>query len=213
MKAAGAAYPRMANYAFDVGDVHWTVLDTNPYADWSDPALRGWLERDLAAARGAAWRIVAFHQPPFHSSKSHYDEQRTRLLAPVFEQYGVDLVISGHIHNYQRSYPLRFVPEKGDDGRAIDPEGRVKGRWTLDTAYDGKSRTKPEGIIYLVTGGGGARLYNTDQSGDSSSWQEYTAKFVSNTHSLTVVDVDAAKLSVKQVSAAGDVVDQFLITK
>jgi len=213
LKAAGDSYPRMANYSFDAGDVHWTVLDTNPYADWSDPALRGWLERDLAAAREKAWRIVAFHQPPFHSSKTHYDEQRTRVLAPLFEEYGVDLVISGHIHNYQRSYPLRFVPEKGNDGRVVGLGGHVKGRWTLDTAFDGKSKTKPEGVIYLVTGGGGARLYNEDQSGEPTTWQEYTAKFVANTHSLTIVDVDVAKLSVKQVSAAGEEVDRFLVTK
>ncbi len=51
LDAAGPAYPRMANYSFDFGDAHWTVLDTNPYADWTDPALRDWLARDLEAAR------------------------------------------------------------------------------------------------------------------------------------------------------------------
>ena len=42
---AGPAYPRMANYSFDYGGAHWAVLDTNPYADWTDPELRAWLRR------------------------------------------------------------------------------------------------------------------------------------------------------------------------
>ena len=41
---AGPAYPRMANYSFDYGGVHWAVLDTNSYANWTDPALRDWLD-------------------------------------------------------------------------------------------------------------------------------------------------------------------------
>ncbi len=203
----------MANYSFDFGDAHWTVLDTNPYADWADPALRAWLERDLASARKSAWRFVAFHQPPFHSSKAHSDEQRTRLLVDLFEKYHVALVFSGHIHNYQRSYPLRFVPERAADGRTIDPEGRVKGHWKLDRTFDGRNRTRPDGVIYLVTGAGGARLYNVDQHNDAASWQEFTARFVSNTHSLTVVDVTAATLTVRQVSAEGIELDRFVVTR
>src|SRR5262249_39408557 len=98
---AGAAYPRMANYSFDYGGAHWTVLDTNTYVDWTDPELRAWLERDLASdvARDATWRFVALHHPPFHSSKTHADEQRTRVLAELLERLRVDIVFCGHIHN------------------------------------------------------------------------------------------------------------------
>jgi len=210
---AGPAYPRMANYAFDYGDVHWTVLDTNLYADWNDPALRAWLEADLAAAQDAPWRFVAFHQPPFHSSVAHGDEQQTRILAETLEKYRVSLVFSGHIHNYQRTYPLRFVAERDADGRAIPRAGHVEGRWTLDTTFDGKTQTRPDGVIYLVTGAGGARLYDSDQHNDPTSLQEFTARFVSNIHSLTVVDVDAHKVSVRQVAADGTEVDRFDVTQ
>ena len=213
LEAAGPAYPRMASYSFDFGDAHWTVLDTNPYVDWSDPALRAWLERDLAAARRSPWRFVAFHQPPFHSSKTHSEEQRTRLLVDLFEKYHVAIVFCGHIHNYQRSYPLRFVAERAADGRAIDPEGRVKGHWSLDRSFDGRTRTRPVGVIYLVTGAGGARLYNADQHDDAASWQEFTARFISNTHSLTVVDVDASTLTARQVSDRGVELDRFVVTR
>jgi 3',5'-cyclic AMP phosphodiesterase CpdA len=204
---AGPAFPRMASYSFDYGDAHWTVLDTNPYADWTDPKLRAWLEADLASARDARWRFVAFHQPPFHSSKAHADEQRTRVLAELFQRHKVDLVISCHIHNYQRSYPLRFVADR----EAPDGAGHLPGRWTLDTAFDGRTRTRPDGVIYLVTGAGGARLYDAGWL-DTPALEPFTARFVSHTHSLTVVDVDADRLLVRQVDAEGTELDRFVVT-
>ncbi len=76
LQAAGPAYPRMATFSFDYGGAHWTVLDSNPYVDWTDPDLRAWVERDLAAARDATWRFVAFHHPPFNSSQAHFGDQR-----------------------------------------------------------------------------------------------------------------------------------------
>ena len=110
LDAAGPAFPRMANFSFDYGDVHWTVLDANPTSTGPIPSCARWVERDLASARGATWRFVSFHQPGFNSSRKHFDEQYMRILAPVFEAGKVDLVFNGHVHNYQRSYPLRFVP-------------------------------------------------------------------------------------------------------
>jgi 3',5'-cyclic AMP phosphodiesterase CpdA len=201
---AGPTYPRMANYAFDYGGAHWTVLDTNAYADWTDPELRAWLARDLSsdAARKADWRFVAFHQPPFQSAKEHADEQWTRVLVDLLEKSGVDIVFCGHIHNYQRTYPLRFVAAGG-----VAANGHVPGRWTLDTAYDGVTQTCPDGIIYIVSGAGGAKLYSREQHHD------FTAKFIANTHSLTVVDVASRRLTLRQVSAAGLELDRFVVTR
>jgi 3',5'-cyclic AMP phosphodiesterase CpdA len=207
-EAAGAAYPRMANFSFDYGDVHWTVLDANTYADFGAPELRDWLARDLAAAQGAAWRFVAFHHPPFHSSRAHADDQRTRLLVELLEQGGVSLVFTGHVHNYQRTYPLHFEADKGGE-----PGGSVAGRWELDREFDGVGRTRPRGVIYLVTGAGGARLYDTDLHDDASTRLEFTAKFASNVHSFTLVDVQPARVDVRQVAADGRELDRFAVTK
>ena len=117
--SAGAAYPRMANFSFDYGNSHWTVLDSNPYVDWTNPDLRAWVERDLAAARNHAWRFVAYHHPGFNSSKAHSSDQQMRLLAEVFEAGQVDVVFSGHVHNYQRTFPLQFRAEKDADGKPV----------------------------------------------------------------------------------------------
>jgi len=213
LELARDTYPRMANYSFDYGDVHWTVLDTNIYADWNDPVLSAWLEADLTSARDARWRILVCHQPPFHSSGSHAGEQQTRILAERLQKHGVDLVISGHIHNYQRTRPLRFTPEIAHDTRPLLERGIVKGQFTLDKTYDGITQTRPDGIIYLVTGAGGARLYDTDQHGDTSTLEDFTVRFVSNVHSMTVVDVEPDRLSARQIDMKGNEVDRFILTK
>ena len=213
LRAAGPSYPGMANFSFEYGDAHWTVLDSNPYVDWTHTDLRAWLERDLAAARDATWRFVAFHHPPFNSSQAHFGDQRMRVLAEVFEAGRVDVVWNGHVHNYQRTHPLTFRPDRGPDGKPVRVEDKVPGRWTLDTTYDGRTQTRPRGVIYVITGGGGATLYNLEQQDDPASWQPYTCKFISRIHSLTVADIDGPTLTVRQVSANGQEVDRFVVTK
>jgi hypothetical protein len=216
---AGEAYPRMTNFSFDYGNAHWTIVDANPYVDWTDPALSEWVARDLAAAKDATWRFVAFHHPGFNSAREHYEQQQMRLLAPVLEAGKVDVVFNGHVHNYQRSYPLRFVPDKqgtllvgGRDGKAV--RGRVvNGRWTLDKSFDGRTDTTPDGVIYVVTGAGGQKLYNPEQHDDPDSWQKFTNKFFSKAHSLTVADVDGKTLTIRQLSIDGSELDRFAITK
>src|ERR1051326_1183684 len=113
LEAAKPRYPRMANFSFDYGNSHWTVLDANTYMDWGNAALREWLTIDLAAAQLAPWGFVAFHQPGFNFPKEHFNEQYMRMLSPIFEAGHVDIVFAGHVHNYQRSFPMTFTPEIG----------------------------------------------------------------------------------------------------
>jgi hypothetical protein len=213
LKAAGPAFPRSANFAFDYGDVHWTILDANPHVDWTTPALRDWLAADLATAQDKPWRFVAFHHPAFNSSKAHFDDQRMRVLAPVLEAGKVAVVFTGHVHNYQRSYPLKFSPALQPDGRTYGPDGRVDGQWTLDKTFDGATQTRPEGVIYLVTGAGGAKLYDPKQESDRASWQPYTLRFTSHVHSITVADVAPESVTIRQLSAEGEELDRFVVTR
>ena len=219
MDAAGAAYPKMANFSFDYGNAHWLMLDADNYVDWTDKALQDYVAKDLADAKNTVWKFVVFHHPGFNSSHEHFEQQQMRMLAPVFEKGGVDVVFNGHVHNYQRSFPLTFVPDNkgiplmgGKDGKS--PRGRlVVGQWTLDKAFDGKTNTHPKGIIYLVTGAGGQDLYNPEQEATPDTWQKFTSKFVSTVHTFTVADVKAKTLTINQTDAEGKVRDSFTITK
>jgi acid phosphatase type 7 len=188
------------------------VLDSNPYIDWTDPKLVTWLKSDLHAARNASWRFVTFHHPGFSSSKAHADDQRMRVLAPTLEAGKVQLVFNGHVHNYQRTHPLRFQPAPTPSGTVYGPGGRVEGRWTLDHSYNGSTQTRPDGTIYLVTGAGGARLYDSAQEDDLADRLPFTARFLSKVYSLTVVDVTPESVTVRQVSADGVELDRFVLT-
>jgi hypothetical protein len=212
-EAAGPNYPRMANFSFDYGDVHWTVLDANRYVQWADPVLRAWVAADLAKAKDKPWRFVTFHHPGFNSSRAHSREQQMRLLSDIFEAGGVSLVLSGHVHNYQRTYPLKFAATTYADAHAPEPDTPVDGKITIDHHYDGTARTRPDGVIYLVTGAGGADLYDEDQTDSESTWQPFTTKFVANIHSLTVVDVTEKTATVRQVDADGKELDRFIIAR
>jgi len=206
--ASGPAYPRMASYSFDYGKVHWTVLDSNPYADWESPVLKAWLEADLKAAKGAEWRIVALHHPLFQSSRVHFDDQWMRTLSPLLEKHGVDLVLAGHVHNYQRTAPLRFLPTR------VGARGKlVEGDFKVDDAFDGKLHTRPNGIIHIVTGAGGADLYDLRQTAEKASWQPWTRAFISDQYSFTVLDVEAKTLRLRQLDTAGRELDAITVTK
>jgi 3',5'-cyclic AMP phosphodiesterase CpdA len=213
LAGANPRYPRMANFSFDYGNAHWTVIDANTYMDWSNPSLRDWLAKDLAAARSAAWRFVGFHQPGFNSSKAHFSEQHMRQLSPIFEAGNVDIVFAGHVHNYQRSFPLTFVPKPRPDGSAAGPNGEVAGNWKLDQTFGDGAAAAPRGVIYIVSGAGGAELYNPEQQNNPSSWQPFTNKFFSQQNSFTVVDIDGRTLRMKQVSDTGKELDAFRIAK
>jgi len=101
-------------YERQVGPVDLFVLDAN---DPTDPAQRAWLQGALAASK-APWKVVVFHQPAYscglHGSRPEVQKQWTGL----FQQYGVQLVLTGHDHDYQRFARIGGVTYIVDGGGA-----------------------------------------------------------------------------------------------
>ena len=118
-------------YSFDYGPVHFVALDTEfAFLDAVRQAeqLR-WLATDLATTT-QPWKVVFFHRAPFSAGGENGSSPDVRdAFTPLFEQYRVDLVLSSHEHDYERTVPL----------------------WQGATATDG--------VRYVVSGGGGAPLY------------------------------------------------------
>jgi hypothetical protein len=213
-KAAGNRYPAMGNFSFNYGNTHWLILDGNYYSNWSDPQMRKFVTDDLEKAKTSTWRFVTFHQPPFSIDKHHADEQHMRLLADIFEKEKVDIVFAGHAHDYQRTYPLTFVPKGASANNGIgtlNPNGTVDGEISVDTTFDGKKNTHPHAPIYIVSGGGGAELYPVkDLPAENVRFMDkvYAAK-----HSLTKCVINDKKLVFHQISEDGAELDKFEIDK
>jgi len=124
-------------YSFDWADIHFVALDANlldPYFAAAQARMLAWFENDLANTR-ATWKIVFWHQTPypiFHHIDDPLDIASRALLVPILERHGVQLVLAGHEHNYQRSKPMR--------GGVPVPIGTG-------------------GTVYMVSGGGGGALH------------------------------------------------------
>jgi len=132
---ASPAFPNNAErfYSVDYGPVHLIALDTE--AAFQSPARRAeqlaWLEADLQASQAQPWRIAFFHRPPFSAGGEHGSDLTVRqAFVPLFERYGVELVLNGHEHDYERTVQWK---------ESTDPASQA--------------------VVYVVTGGGGAALY------------------------------------------------------
>jgi hypothetical protein len=181
------------------------MLDGNKYADWSNEHLRAWVEKDLQAAKAATWKVVVIHQPPF-TGGDYAEEQRNRLLCDIFQNNGVDVVFSGHCHAYERSFPLRFLASPHVEE---PPTESVPGTVALDHSFDGKINTRPNGVIYVVTGTGG----RIEQGAHHPQQVETTCKLVLDQPSFTMCDVRGRTLIIRQISADGSELDSVMIDK
>ncbi len=95
------------SYSFDYGDAHIAVLNT-------ESNIKGqteWLRQNLKNS-DKTWKIVAIHRPAFGGNRY---EKISNWVA-LFDEYGVDLVLQGHNHEYSRSFPIRNgeISEQGD---------------------------------------------------------------------------------------------------
>lgn len=92
-------------YAATLGEALFVGLDsTRPHCD----EQRAWLAATLARTR-ATWIVVALHHPPYSAGWHGSDRRVRRAFVPLFRRFGVDLVLAGHEHDYQRSLPLAGV--------------------------------------------------------------------------------------------------------
>ena len=131
---ANATFPdhKERYYSFNYGPIHFVVLDSE--LAFLDPARRqaqvNWLIDDLANVT-QPWRIVLFHRPPYSSGFHGSDAQLQQAFGPIFEQRGIQLVINGHEHNYERLVPWRETGPQavtyvvtGGGGAALRPVGQ-----------------------------------------------------------------------------------------
>lgn len=120
-------------YDFFWGDIHVIGLDSNKVTDRTQKA---WLETALKAP--ARWKIVYFHHPAFSAAEYGDTPSVQMQWVPLFEQYGVDLVINGHAHGYERTVPINGVTYivTGGGGAPLYPVGRNERTVISSSTYE-----------------------------------------------------------------------------
>jgi acid phosphatase type 7 len=91
-------------YSFNVANAHFVMLDSNTDLSTTSSQYK-WLVADLAAST-ARWKFVALHHPLYSSGEHGSSLTLRHNLMPIFEKYQVDMVFTGHDHDYERSRPI-----------------------------------------------------------------------------------------------------------
>jgi 3',5'-cyclic AMP phosphodiesterase CpdA len=147
-------------YAFTAGSMRVISIanDDICYQDGGNSYVRGysqgaqkaWLEKELAAARSdydVDWIVVCMHQVAISTADmfNGADLGIREEWVPLFDKYGVDLVVCGHEHHYERSHPIR-----GRDSNAtLTPVPAATTTDLIDTT---------QGTVHMVIGGGGTSV-------------------------------------------------------
>lgn len=111
------------NYSFDWGSVHFIVLDVTGTLDENSDTVT-WLKKELEEIREAVFTVVCHHMPPYLSTTADDEGSvaRQEILVPIYERYGVALVLSGDMHGYQHHFTnnIHYVISAGGGGRLYD---------------------------------------------------------------------------------------------
>ena len=215
-EAGGLSSGTEAYYSFDHGNVHFICLNSEDVSRAPGGAMLTWLQNDLMAT-AQDWVIVYWHTPPYskgsHDSDNASDSggrlvQMRANVVPILEAHGVDLVLGGHSHSYERSYLLDghyglSNTLTGANLLAGTDDGRVDGDGAYQKATGGLA--PHEGAVYIVAGTSG------QASGGSLN---HPAMFISlSILGSLVLDVNGDRLEGRFLTSQGVISDHFTMIK
>ena len=165
-------------YYFHEGDTLFIALDTNDPLNEEPNEMIPWRRKTLAVqGKKATWIVGYFHHPPYSSGASHGSDLRVReKIVPILEKYNVDVVFTGHDHNYQRTCEIL------------------------------NNTCVQNGVLYIVTAGGGAPLYSVGEE----SWFVHT-QF--SAYHFIEGKVDNCNLVLVAIDINNEVIDSVSLSK
>jgi hypothetical protein len=208
-EAGGVASGTEAYYSYDYGDIHFICLDSAETSRSATGAMANWLHSDLSNTT-KNWVVAFWHHPPY-TKGSHDSDTESNLvemrqnIVPILEQYGVDLVLCGHSHSYERSYFIdgHYGTSSTFNSSMIVQSGSGQGAGAYTKA--GQGTIPHSGAVYAVPGASG------QTSGGSLN---HAAMFVSlNVLGSMVLDIDGDRLDALYLDSTGATRDSFSIVK
>lgn len=198
-------------YSFNWANIHFVCLDSMTSDRTDLGPMSVWLRSDLAQ-NDREWLIAYWHHPPY-SAGSHNSDVELELvemrenIVPILEAHGVDLVLSGHSHSYERSYLLHghyghsgmLTAEMLKDSGSGRPQ--ESGPYRKQTTGAGAG----EGAVYVVAGSAG-------QVGGGTLNHPVMQVSLSQLGSL-VIDVHGSRLDARFLRSTGALGDSFTIQK
>ncbi len=219
-RSGGLASHTAAYYSFDIGNIHFLSLDSYGKEDGArlydtlGPQVE-WIKKDLAQTHGH-WIIAYWHHPPFTmgSHNSDTEEELVKIreqFIPILERYGVDLVLCGHSHDYERSrliYGYYGLEGEFDSARYTISESSGRNDQTDNSMPYLKKDIREKGTVYVVTGSAG-------KLGGMQPSFPHKAMFYSDaTHGgACLLEVNGSRLDFRWICADGIIRDQFTMIK
>ena len=214
-EAGGVASGTEAYYSYDYGNMHFVVLDSFDVDRSATGAMATWLQNDLAATT-ADWVIAYWHHPPYSKGSHNSDDnvhdpelvQMRENILPILEAHGVDLVLSGHSHSYERSKFVQghygYSNTYSDSLFALDigSGNPALGAPAYTKAHPAVARG---GTVYAVVGVS-ARFQPMD------AFHPVMYRSLDSAGSM-VIDVDNLALTARFINENGVVKDGFTIQK
>lgn len=209
-EAGGVASGTEAYYSFNYGNIHFIVLDSQETSRATNGAMMNWLKADLQADN-SDWVVAYWHHPPYTKGSHNSDTESIHIdmranFLPVLEAHGVDLVLGGHSHSYERSYLLDGHYGLSSTFTAAHKKNGGDGRVDGNGAYaKSAGNVSHDGAVYSVVGSSGKT---------SGGTLNHPAMFVSlNEAGSMMLDIDGQVLNAQFINSSGVVRDRFTITK
>jgi hypothetical protein len=221
-ESGGVPSNSQAFYSFDIGNIHFLSLDSygkedTTYHMWDTTGPQAqWVLKDLAANKNKGWVIAYWHHPPYTMGSHDSDEEDDLTMIRqnfirLLERNGVDLIINGHSHVYERS---RLMKDHFGLANTFDAK---KNNVSQSTGrYDGQPVSAPYikdslhnlGTVYIVSGSAG------QLGGKHQGWPHKAMYYSDNEHGGScLLEVEENRLDLKWICADGTIRDQFTMMK
>lgn len=221
-EAGGVPSGTQAYYSFNRGDVHFLSLDSYGMEDYGTSRMYDtlgaqvkWIKKDLAA-NNSKWVIAYWHHPPY-TKGSHNSDTEDELIKirenfiRILERLGVDLILNGHSHDYERSYLL-----KGHFGNEASFNIAAHTADSSSGKYDGSANSCPyvynsgkynHGTVYVVAGSSGA------DGGIQAGYPHDALPFSVDDGGMLYLEIEDNRLDAKFIRKNDTISDNFTIIK